>query len=115
MLSGSLRANSIISDHMCLTINPTITDMPLRIIQYYFVFACWVIFSCFCCHLLTFQYLTFQKFLSFSNTIQVSNILDPDQDRPSAGPDLGPNCLQRLSVYNKSHSQDPAGIIHVII
>ena len=25
------------------------------------------------------------------------NCLDPDQDRYSVGPDLGPNCLQRLS------------------
>ena len=28
--------------------------------------------------------------------------LDPDQDRCSVGPDLGPNCLQRLPVDNKS-------------
>ena len=27
----------------------------------------------------------------------MSNSLDPDQDRRSVGPDLGPNCLQRLS------------------
>ena len=31
------------------------------------------------------------------NTIRVSNSVDPDQDRHSVGPDLGPNCLQRLS------------------
>ena len=37
---------------------------------------------------------------SFRNTIKVSNCLDPDQDRHSVGPDLGPNCLQRLSVGN---------------
>ena len=35
------------------------------------------------------------------NTIRVSNGLDPDQD-PHSGPDLGPNCLQRLSADNKS-------------
>ena len=29
----------------------------------------------------------------FRNTIRVSNSLDPDQDRHSVGPDLGPNCL----------------------
>ena len=28
--------------------------------------------------------------------------LDPDQDQPSVGPDLGPNCLQRLSADDKS-------------
>ena len=27
----------------------------------------------------------------------MSNDLDPDQDRHSVGPDLGPNSLQRLS------------------
>ena len=30
----------------------------------------------------------------------MSNSLDPDQDRHSVGPDLGPNCLQRLSADN---------------
>ena len=38
--------------------------------------------------------------LDFFNTIQVSKSLDPDQAQHFAfvGPDLGPNCLQRLSV-----------------
>ena len=30
-------------------------------------------------------------------SIRVSNGSDPDQDRRSVGPDLGSNCLQRLS------------------
>ena len=30
------------------------------------------------------------------NTIKVSNGEDPDPDRRSVGPDLGPNCFQRL-------------------
>ena len=34
---------------------------------------------------------------SFRNTIRVSNNLDLDQARQNVGPDLGPNCLQRLS------------------
>ena len=55
---------------------------------------CWVIFPCFCCRLLTFFIISFQK-NSFRNTIRVSNCLDPDQDRHSVSPDLGPNCLQR--------------------
>ena len=40
----------------------------------------------------------------FRNIIRVlvSNCLDPDQDRHSVGPDLGPNCLQRLLAYGKS-------------
>ena len=33
----------------------------------------------------------------FRNTIRVSNRLEQDQARHSVGPDLGPNCLQRLS------------------
>ena len=35
---------------------------------------------------------------SFMNTIRVSNCLDPYQD----GPDLGPNCLQRLSYRDET-------------
>ena len=32
----------------------------------------------------------------------MSNSLDPDQDRRFVGPDLGPNCLQRLSAEDKN-------------
>ena len=39
----------------------------------------------------------FLKKESFRNTIRVSNSLDPDQDLHSVGPDLDPDCLQRLS------------------
>ena len=35
--------------------------------------------------------------LGFFNTIWVSNSLDPDQTRHFVGPDLGTNCLLRLS------------------
>ena len=34
---------------------------------------------------------------SFRNTIRVPNSMDPDQARQNVGPDLDPNCLQRLS------------------
>ena len=37
----------------------------------------------------------FEKF--FRNTITVSNSLDSDTARRFIGPDLGPNCLQKLS------------------
>ena len=40
---------------------------------------------------------------SFKNTIRVSNGLDPDRDRCSVDPDLGLNCLQKLSANNRSH------------
>ena len=37
----------------------------------------------------------------FGNTIRVKDGLDPDQDQRSVGPDLGPNCLQRLSALSR--------------
>ena len=36
------------------------------------------------------------------NTTKVSNSLDPDQAPRFVGPDLGPNCLQRLSAEDTS-------------
>ena len=47
-----------------------------------------------------FQNHPFQKILS--GIPSVSNNLDPDQARHFVGPDLGPNCLQRLSADNTS-------------
>ena len=32
----------------------------------------------------------------------MSNGLDTDQDKHNVSPDQGPNCLQRLSAYDKS-------------
>ena len=37
---------------------------------------------------------------SFRNIIRVSNSLDPDQARHFVRPNLGPNCLQKLSADN---------------
>ena len=49
-----------------------------------------------------FQTDIFFKILSWSHS-RVLNILDPDQDRHSVGPDLDQNCfLQRLSADDKS-------------
>ena len=39
---------------------------------------------------------------SFRNTIRVSNSLDSDQAPHFVGPDLGPNCFQRLSADDTS-------------
>ena len=39
---------------------------------------------------------------SFKNTFSVSNGLDLDQDGHSVCPDRDPNCLQRLSAYDKN-------------
>ena len=40
-------------------------------------------------------------FDSLDSTIRVSNSLDLDQAQHFVGPDLGPNCLQRLSADDK--------------
>ena len=37
-----------------------------------------------------------------SNSISLSDGLDPDQARQYVGPDLDPNCLQRLSADDTS-------------
>ena len=42
-----------------------------------------------------FQNPFFQK--NFRTTMRMSNSLDPDQARHFVGPNLGPNCLQKLS------------------
>ena len=39
------------------------------------------------------------------DTIKGTNSLDPDQARQNVGPDLDPNCLQRLSAADDSGSQ----------
>ena len=70
--------------------------------RYYLtLIACWVIFLHFCCRLMIFFKIKFSK-NSFRKTIRVSNSLDPNQDRHSVGPDLGANCLQRLTADEKS-------------
>ena len=39
---------------------------------------------------------------SFRKTIRVSNSLDPGQDQHSVSPDMGTDCLQKLSADDKS-------------
>ena len=45
--------------------------------------------------------LTFSMY-SFWNTIKLFNSLDSDQTQHFVWPDLGPNCLQKLSTDDKS-------------
>ena len=52
---------------------------------------------------------TFSK-KNFRNTIRVSYSLDPDQAPHFVGPDLSPNCLQRLSADNTSIHRVKQGI-----
>ena len=60
-------------------------------------FAYWVILhALFAFAVVFFSKSAFSK-NSFRNTIRVSTSLDPGQARRLVGPDLGPNCLQRLS------------------
>ena len=58
----------------------------------------------FCCPLVYFK-INILKKNSLGNNISVSNILDPDQAPHFVGPDLGPNCLQRLSADNTSRQR----------
>ena len=50
----------------------------------------------------SFQNQLFETKISFRSTISVSNCLVPDQARRFVGPDLGTNCLQRLSADDTS-------------
>ena len=54
---------------------------------------------------------------SLRNTLRVSNSLDPDQARHFAGPDLGLNCLQKLSADDTSGHRvnEPAHEILVLL
>ena len=63
-----------------------------------------------------FQKCTFSKqILSQTlSSIRESNYLDPDQDQHIVSPDLGPNCLQRLSTDDKSfHLQGKSYLLGV--
>ena len=51
-----------------------------------------------------FSKLTFSK-NTFRNTTRVSNGFEPDQDQRYVGPDLDPNCLQRLSAVIASKAR----------
>ena len=66
------------------------------LLAYALTLACWVILHAFLSPADFFQNQLFQK-NSFRNTIRVLNSLNSDWARHSVGPDLGPNCLQRLS------------------
>ena len=60
------------------------------------LFAYWVILHAFLSPADFFQNPFFSKNY-FRNTIRASNSLDSDQARYFVGPDLDPNCLQKLS------------------
>ena len=65
------------------------------------LFACWVILHAFLSSGDFFFKINFFK-KKKKKTIRVSNSLVPDQARCFVGPDLGLNCLQRLSADDKS-------------
>ena len=66
--------------------------------------ACWVILLAFFRSADFFLQKFYQKYYKLE-TIKVSNRLDPDQARHFVGPDLDPNCLQRLSADNSSRQR----------
>ena len=85
------------ADHVCLLLfKGLLTICMLGNLACFFVICGGFFFFFF------FFKLTFSKGKSFRNTIRVSNSLDPDQARRFVRPDLGPNCLQRLSADNRS-------------
>ena len=43
--------------------------------------------------------------INFKKNLSGPNGLNPDQDLHFLGPDLGPNCFQRLSTVDKSRRQ----------
>ena len=47
------------------------------------------------------------------NTIRLSNSLDPDQARNFVRPDLGSNCLKRLSSDDTSRQSLPKSVIYI--
>ena len=63
-------------------------------------FACFFVVSGFFFFFFFLNLLFLKKY--FRNTNRVSNSLDPDQVQRFVVPDLGPNCLQRLSADDKS-------------
>ena len=54
----------------------------------------------FCGLLIFFKNQLFSK--NYFRNIRVSKSLDPDQTQHPVGPDLGPNCLQKLSADGTS-------------
>ena len=69
------------------------------------------IFSCFCWPLLTFFLKLAFSNNSFRNTFRVSNSLDPDQEQHFMGPDLGPNCLQKMTKVTASKERVNAQLV----
>ena len=47
----------------------------------------------------------------FQNYLFQKNHSVTDQESHSVGPNLGPNCLQRLSADDKSHCRDGSGSV----
>ena len=56
----------------------------------------------------------FNYFFIFSDTIRVSNSLDPDQTYNFIGSDLDPNCLHRLSADDKNGEHGRLSHVFVI-
>ena len=66
-------------------------------------FAYWVLSHAFLSFAVCFFRVNIKK--TNRNTIRLSNSLNPDQTRHFVGPDLGPNCLQKLSTDDTSRQR----------
>ena len=53
-------------------------------------------------------------FIIFKNTMSMSNNLDPGQVRHYVGPDLGPNCLPRLSADHTCKLRSNIAVRHKV-
>ena len=71
--------------------------------------AYWVIL-----HVFSHQLIFFKSTFSKNSFITVSNSLDPNQAQHFVGPDLGPNCLQRLSQDDNSRQRVNYGAVKII-
>ena len=92
-----LKTLQIFENVVCVVLK-VYMNISLHAGKLFMIFVVCCFFVCF------FSKITFTK-NSFTKTIKVSNRLDPDQDRHSVGPDLGPNCLQGLSADDTSTSR----------
>ena len=109
-----MKANKIVPDQTALLSNLILDYLfaiaflvGVNLFWHNLIYKCSLLISCildnfdfFFVVRLFFSKSTFLQYF-FRNTIRVSNSLDQDQAGCFVGPDLGSNCLQRLSAEDK--------------
>ena len=76
----------------------------MLVIFHDFIVACFLFFK-----------IDFLKKIIQENYQSVSNGLETDQDRHHVGPDLGPNCLQKLTTDSKGRASAMIGLSMKIV